>query len=206
VRFGRIHSSQLREGANAGQHTPTFSLPPSHHCLNVLLCYVRTCAKQTNVMEKLPRRYQGTYTWTHMRTDGRTCMRPTHGGGHALCRSCREVPSVTRCCYSPSCTTVTALFPKRVDSRQSSSDHGEGLFPPGFARLSVPVIQVASLVNMLLPGSVGIHDVAVTLHAPWGAVRPASIMSQHSWCYWKDSPASNRQLRILITTVPCATE
>jgi hypothetical protein len=34
VRFGRIHGSQLREGANAGQHTPTLSLPPSHHCLN----------------------------------------------------------------------------------------------------------------------------------------------------------------------------
>jgi hypothetical protein len=24
----------LREGANAGQHTPTLSLPPSHHCLD----------------------------------------------------------------------------------------------------------------------------------------------------------------------------
>jgi hypothetical protein len=34
VCFGRIHGSQLREGANAGQHTPTLSLPPSHHCLN----------------------------------------------------------------------------------------------------------------------------------------------------------------------------
>jgi hypothetical protein len=36
VCFGRIHSSQLREGANAGQHTPTptLSLPPSHHCFN----------------------------------------------------------------------------------------------------------------------------------------------------------------------------
>jgi hypothetical protein len=32
--FGRIHGSQLREGANAGQHTPTLSQPPSHHCLN----------------------------------------------------------------------------------------------------------------------------------------------------------------------------
>jgi hypothetical protein len=32
--FGRIHGSQLREGANAGQHTHTLSLPPSHHCLN----------------------------------------------------------------------------------------------------------------------------------------------------------------------------
>jgi hypothetical protein len=32
--FGRIHGSQLSEGANAGQHTPTLSLPPSHHCLN----------------------------------------------------------------------------------------------------------------------------------------------------------------------------
>ncbi len=31
--FGRIHGSQLRQGANAGQHTPTLSLPPSHHCL-----------------------------------------------------------------------------------------------------------------------------------------------------------------------------
>jgi hypothetical protein len=36
VCFGRIHGSQLREGANAGQHTPTGtpSLPPSHHCLD----------------------------------------------------------------------------------------------------------------------------------------------------------------------------
>jgi hypothetical protein len=34
VCFGRIHGSQLREGANAGQHTPTLSLPPSHHCLD----------------------------------------------------------------------------------------------------------------------------------------------------------------------------
>jgi hypothetical protein len=33
-RYGRIHGSQLRAGANAGQHTPTRSLPPSHHCLN----------------------------------------------------------------------------------------------------------------------------------------------------------------------------
>ncbi len=32
--FGRTHGSQLREGANAGQHTPTLSLPPSHHCLD----------------------------------------------------------------------------------------------------------------------------------------------------------------------------
>jgi hypothetical protein len=32
--FGRIYGSQLREGANAGQHTPTLSLPSSHHCLN----------------------------------------------------------------------------------------------------------------------------------------------------------------------------
>ncbi len=28
VCFGRIHGSQLREGANAGQHTPTLSLRP----------------------------------------------------------------------------------------------------------------------------------------------------------------------------------
>ncbi len=42
VCLGRIHGSQLREGANAGratprgQHAPTLSLhlPPSHHCLN----------------------------------------------------------------------------------------------------------------------------------------------------------------------------
>ncbi len=34
VCFGRIHGSQLREGANTGQHTPTLSLPPSHHCLD----------------------------------------------------------------------------------------------------------------------------------------------------------------------------
>jgi hypothetical protein len=34
VCFGRIHGSQLREGANAGRHTPTLSLPPSHHCLD----------------------------------------------------------------------------------------------------------------------------------------------------------------------------
>ncbi len=34
VCFGRIHGSQLREGANAGQHTPTLSLPRSHHCLD----------------------------------------------------------------------------------------------------------------------------------------------------------------------------
>ncbi len=36
VCFGRIHgsSSQLRERANAGQHTPTLSLPPSHHCFD----------------------------------------------------------------------------------------------------------------------------------------------------------------------------
>ncbi len=34
VCFGRIRDSQLREGANAGQHTPTLSLPPSHHCLD----------------------------------------------------------------------------------------------------------------------------------------------------------------------------
>jgi hypothetical protein len=40
VCFGRIHGSQLREGANAGQHTPTLSLPPSHHCL--VHVYVRT--------------------------------------------------------------------------------------------------------------------------------------------------------------------
>jgi hypothetical protein len=32
--FGRIHGSQLREGANAGQHTPSLSLPPSHHRRN----------------------------------------------------------------------------------------------------------------------------------------------------------------------------
>ncbi len=31
---GRIHGSQLREGANAGQHTPKLSPPPSHHCLD----------------------------------------------------------------------------------------------------------------------------------------------------------------------------
>ncbi len=50
VCFGRIHGSQLREGAKAGQHTPTLSLPPSHHCLNGEVyrgsrhykCYVRT--------------------------------------------------------------------------------------------------------------------------------------------------------------------
>ncbi len=41
VCFGRIHGSQLREGANAGQHTPTLSLPPSHHC-EVYRGYVRT--------------------------------------------------------------------------------------------------------------------------------------------------------------------
>jgi hypothetical protein len=34
VCFGRVHGSQLREGANAGQHTPTLSLPPSHYCLD----------------------------------------------------------------------------------------------------------------------------------------------------------------------------
>jgi hypothetical protein len=34
VCFGRIHGSQFREGANAWQHTPTLSLPPSHHCLD----------------------------------------------------------------------------------------------------------------------------------------------------------------------------
>ncbi len=34
VCFERIHGTQLREGANAGQHTPTLSLPPSHHCLD----------------------------------------------------------------------------------------------------------------------------------------------------------------------------
>jgi hypothetical protein len=34
VCFGRIHGSQLGKGANAGQHTPTLSLPPSHHCLD----------------------------------------------------------------------------------------------------------------------------------------------------------------------------
>ncbi len=48
VFFRRIHGSQLREGANAGQHTPTLSLPPSHHCLDgevhvyVVRTYVRT--------------------------------------------------------------------------------------------------------------------------------------------------------------------
>ncbi len=31
---GYTRSSQLRERANAGQHTPTLSLPPSHHCFN----------------------------------------------------------------------------------------------------------------------------------------------------------------------------
>ncbi len=35
VCFGRVHGSQLREGANAGQHTPTLSLP-----------YVRTMVLQ----------------------------------------------------------------------------------------------------------------------------------------------------------------
>ncbi len=34
VCFGRIHGSQLREGANAGRHIPALSLPPSHHCLD----------------------------------------------------------------------------------------------------------------------------------------------------------------------------
>jgi hypothetical protein len=34
VCFGRIHGRPLREGANAGQNTPTLSLsiPPSQHC------------------------------------------------------------------------------------------------------------------------------------------------------------------------------
>jgi hypothetical protein len=37
VCFGRIHgSSQLREGANAGQHTPTLSLPPSHRTYSTI--------------------------------------------------------------------------------------------------------------------------------------------------------------------------
>jgi hypothetical protein len=40
VCFGRVHGSQLREGgANAGQHTPTLSLPPSHHCLHGVHVY-----------------------------------------------------------------------------------------------------------------------------------------------------------------------
>jgi hypothetical protein len=30
VCFGRIHGSQVREGANAGRHTLSLSLPPSH--------------------------------------------------------------------------------------------------------------------------------------------------------------------------------
>ncbi len=34
VCFERTLGSQLREGANAGQHTPTLSLTPSHHCLD----------------------------------------------------------------------------------------------------------------------------------------------------------------------------
>jgi hypothetical protein len=43
VCFGRVHGSQLREGANAGQHTPTLSLPPSHHCLHGEV--YRTCVR-----------------------------------------------------------------------------------------------------------------------------------------------------------------
>jgi hypothetical protein len=44
VCFGRIHGSQLREGANAGQHTPTLSLPPSHRTVRT---HVRTYTRSS---------------------------------------------------------------------------------------------------------------------------------------------------------------
>ena len=73
VCFGRVHGSQLREGANAGQHTPTLPLPPSHHCLhgevyrgnrhyNVrtyvhvynIMAQKRTCVRSTRVRTGVP--------------------------------------------------------------------------------------------------------------------------------------------------------
>ncbi len=60
VCFGRIHGSQLREGANAGPHTPTLSLPPSHHCLDGEVCtYVRTYQW-----------YRGTYSYVKSHLSG----------------------------------------------------------------------------------------------------------------------------------------
>jgi hypothetical protein len=47
--FGRIHGSQLREGANAGQHTPTLSLQPSP-LPQWRGTYVRTTVHPTHVL------------------------------------------------------------------------------------------------------------------------------------------------------------
>ncbi len=62
VCFGRIHGSQLREGANAGQHTPTLSLPPSHHCLDG---EVYRGNRHYNVCEHV-HVYHGTMVQAHM--------------------------------------------------------------------------------------------------------------------------------------------
>jgi hypothetical protein len=77
VCFGRIHGSQLRERANAGQHTPTLSLPPSHHCLNGEVyrgnCHYKVCEHvglDTNQSLHQPpeRDVLGWYTCTYVRT------------------------------------------------------------------------------------------------------------------------------------------
>jgi hypothetical protein len=78
VYFGRIHGSQLRESANAGQLTPTLSLPPAHHCLNgevmsiamsipgtLVPWYVRTY-----VRTRVRTWYHGTYVRTYTCTCG----------------------------------------------------------------------------------------------------------------------------------------
>jgi hypothetical protein len=69
------YGSQLRVGANAGQHTPTLSLPPSHHCLNGevyrgnrrVRAYVRT---YYNVMSQL-----SDWKRAHMCTENHVCTR-----------------------------------------------------------------------------------------------------------------------------------
>jgi hypothetical protein len=80
VCFGRIHGSQLREGANAGQHTPTLSLPPSQYGVPWYVhVYVRTYVR-TMVLE-----YHGTYSVPLVRTYyGHTYVRTTY--------ACTNVP------------------------------------------------------------------------------------------------------------------
>ncbi len=45
--IGKGHTCVLggHTAANAGQHTPTLSLPPSHHCLNGEFYRARTCVR-----------------------------------------------------------------------------------------------------------------------------------------------------------------